>query len=102
MVFRDGETIYHHVQNSAKPGDRDINPNTIFPIFSMSKPVTIVAMMILHERGLVGLEDPVSKYLPKLADRKCKGEEGIYKGANELKIVHLMSHRSGYQYALLD
>ena len=98
MVFQDGETIYHHVQNSAKSGDRDITSDTIFPIFSMSKPVTIVAMMILHEKGLVDLEDPVSKYLPELADLKCKGEEGIYKCVNDLKIVHLMSHRSGYQY----
>ena len=98
MVFQNGKVTYHHVQNSSKPGDKDINPNTLFPIFSMTKPVTTVAILMLYERGLIDLEDPVSMYLPQLADPKCKGEDGIYDCVNELKIIHLLSHRSGYSY----
>ena len=74
MVFQDGKSVYHHVQNSGKPGDKDITPDTIFPLFSMSKPVTTVAIMTLYEKGLLDLDDSVSKYLPELADPKCKGE----------------------------
>lgn len=98
MVFQDGKSVYHHVQNSGKPGDKDITPDTIFPLFSMSKPVTTVAIMTLYEKGLLDLDDSVSKYLPELADPKCKGEYGVYDCINELKIIHLLSHRSGYYY----
>jgi len=98
MVFQDGESVYHHAQNSGKPGDKDISPNTIFPLFSMSKPVTTVAIMMLYEKGLIDLDDPVSKHLPELADPKCKGQGGFYDCINELKIIHLLSHRSGYSY----
>jgi len=98
MVFQRGEVIYHHVQNSSKAGDKDITPDTIFPIWSMSKPITIVAMIALHEQGLVDFDDPVSKYIPQFENLKCKGEDELYDCVNELKIVHLMTHRSGYQY----
>jgi CubicO group peptidase (beta-lactamase class C family) len=98
MVFQDGEAIYYREQNSSKPGDKDVTPHTLFPIWSMSKPITIVAMMTLHEKGLVDFDDPVSKYIPQFEDLKCLGKDGIYDCVNELKIVHLMTHRSGYSY----
>ena len=80
------------------PNGKPINSNTIFPIWSMSKPITIVAMMILHERGLIDFEDKVSKYIPEFEDLTCKGEDGIYKCKKDLTLFHLMTHRSGYSY----
>ena len=47
MVFKDGHIVYKEVINSGKLGDKDITNKTIFPIWSMSKPITTVAMMIL-------------------------------------------------------
>ncbi|MGK0126776.1 MAG: CubicO group peptidase (beta-lactamase class C family), partial [Candidatus Azotimanducaceae bacterium] len=47
LVFKDGEILYHHIENSKNPNAKAIDNNTIFPIWSMSKPITIVAMMIL-------------------------------------------------------
>ena len=47
QVFKDGEIIYNNITNSGALGDKDIDENTIFPIWSMSKTVTTVAMMIL-------------------------------------------------------
>ena len=47
QVYKDGEIIYNNITNSGALGDKDINKNTIFPIWSMSKTVTTVAMMIL-------------------------------------------------------
>jgi len=62
---RNGETIY---QNSEKDNDlvpdHDINENTWFRIWSMSKIVTISLTMDLVEDGILKLEDPVSKYIP--------------------------------------
>ena len=99
MVFKDGEIVYNEIVNSGKEGDKEINGETIFPIWSMSKPITIVAMMTLYEKGLIDFDDNVSKYIPEFSELQCKDENGnIYKCKNELKILHLMTHRSGYTY----
>ena len=99
MVFKDGKIVYNEIVNSGKEGDKEINEETIFPIWSMSKPITIVAMMTLYEKGLIDFDDNVSKYIPEFSELQCKDENGnIYKCKNELKILHLMTHRSGYTY----
>ncbi|MFC2124055.1 serine hydrolase [Bacteroidota bacterium] len=54
MVYKDGEIIYKKVINSGKEGDADITRETIFPVWSMSKPITSVAAMILYEEGKFG------------------------------------------------
>ena len=47
-----------------------MTPDTIFRIYSMSKPITSVAAMMLVEDGKLSLDDPVSKYIPAFADVK--------------------------------
>ena len=99
MVFKDGEVVYNETVNSNKEGDKEINEETIFPIWSMSKPITIVAMMTLFEKGIVNFDDNVSKYIPEFSELQCKDENGdVYSCENDLKILHLMTHRSGYTY----
>ena len=98
LVFKDGKVIYHNIENSMDPKGRPIYKNTVFPIWSMSKPITIVAMMQLYEEGLIDFEDKLSKYIPEFENLKCKGEDGIYKCKKDLTLFHLMTHRSGYSY----
>ena len=98
LVVKNGETIYHEVVNSGKQGDRDITEDTIFPIWSMSKPITIVAMMTLHEQGLFDWNDPVSEYLPCFENLTVREGEGVRDAKKPLLIKHLMAHRSGYIY----
>ena len=98
MVFRHGKTIYQNICNSGQAGDMDINENTIFPLWSMSKPITTVAMMTLHEKGLVQWDDPVSRYIPYFANLQVRKGKQIEPCRNELKLIHLMTHRSGYKY----
>lgn len=98
-VFRGADTVAFAVVNSGIAGDTPISPETIFPIWSMSKPITIVAMMIWYERGLYTLDAPVSKYIPYFAEMKCKDSTGTkYRCKKELTIEHLLTHRSGYGY----
>ena len=97
-VVKDGKVIYNQTVNSGKLGDKDISDETIFPIWSMSKPITTVAMMILYDRGLYKLDDYLSKYLPEYENVKCKGEEGVYPCKNKIRVIHLLTHRSGYTY----
>ena len=98
QVYKDGEIIYNNISNSGALGDKDIDANTIFPIWSMSKTVTTVAMMILLDQGMYALDDNVEDYLPEYKNIKCKGPDGIYTCEKKLKIVHLLTHRSGYTY----
>ena len=98
QVFKDGKVIYSNIVNSGALGDKDINDNTIFPIWSMSKTVTTVAMMILLDEGKYDLNDNVADYLPEYENINCKGPDGIYPCEKKLKIIHLLTHRSGYTY----
>ena len=98
QVYKDGKIIYNNISNSGALGDKDIDTNTIFPIWSMSKTVTTVAMMILLDQGMYTLDDNVEDYLPEYKNIQCKGPDGIYTCEKKLKIVHLLTHRSGYTY----
>ena len=64
----------------------------------MSKPITVVSIMILVENGLIKLDDNVSKYLPEFTQIYCKGKSGKYLCKKPLKIIHLLTHRSGFGY----
>ena len=90
-------------RESGKPVERD----TIFRIYSMTKPITSVALMSLYERGLFQLDDPVSEYIPSFKDLKIY-EEGIlgsYKTNypdREMTIGDLLSHQSGLTYGFME
>lgn len=98
LVYKDGKVIYHHIENSLHPHAKPIYNNSIFPIWSMSKPITIVAMMILYEEGLIDFDDKLSKYIPEFEHLTCKGANGIYPCTQDITLFHLMTHRSGYKY----
>ena len=98
VVVKDGQEIYRSVENSGKQGDRDITEETLFPIWSMSKPITIVAMLTLHEKGLFKWDDPVSKYIPCFADLTVRDGDTVRPAKTTLRVIDLMTHRSGYSY----
>ncbi|REJ76922.1 MAG: class A beta-lactamase-related serine hydrolase [Acidobacteria bacterium] len=82
--------------------------DTIVRIYSMSKPVTGVALMILYDEGKFQLDDPVSKYLPQFADLKVAKADGP-DGMPELEEPHhamtireLMSHTGGLTYGFFS
>ena len=71
LIFEKGKEVYFNAfgyadQEAKVPMDR----NTIESIFSMTKPVTGVALMTLYEKGAFQLDDPLSKYAPEFADLK--------------------------------
>ena len=101
LVYKDGEIIYRETVNSGLEGDADITSSTIFPIWSMSKPITTVAAMILYEEGKFLLDDPVSDYIPAMKELQCTDEHGnLYPSRNILTMRHLLAHRSGWRYDL--
>lgn len=83
-----------------------IEGDTIYRIYSMSKPITGVAMMMLYEDGKLDLDDPVSKYVPEFEDLKVLGgvnEDGtaiLVDLERQPTLRELMSHTSGFAYGL--
>ena len=59
LLASNGKVVYHRAATSKFPGDRPNTEKTVFPIWSMSKPITSVAAMILYDRGAFKLDDPV-------------------------------------------
>ena len=84
-----------------KPFQRD----TIVRIFSMTKPVTTVAAMMLYERGAFQLDDRVSLYLPEFAETpvwKGDGIEHTEAQSSPMLVRHLMTHTSGLTYGFMQ
>jgi methyl acetate hydrolase len=83
--------------------------NAIFNIASMTKPVTSVAIMMLVEEGKLGLDDPVSKYLPGFDHLKVitkfNDADGTYEtrpARRAMTVRHLLTHTSGIGYAFCN
>lgn len=77
-----------------------------YVLFSQTKAITTVAFMTLVERGLVAIDDPVSKYFPEIPDEVVTAvhEDGTFETrpvASPMTFVHLMSHSSGLNAGLV-
>jgi CubicO group peptidase (beta-lactamase class C family) len=70
VVSRRGEAHVDAIGTSAVDGGTPVHPESIFRISSMTKPITAVATLILLEECVLGLDEPVERLLPELADRR--------------------------------
>ena len=114
VIYKDDSLIYRHAENTNNKYDKKINNETVFALWSMSKVVTNIAMFILKENNLIDFNDPVSKYIPSFSNLNCMKiqkqnnknfEDGddyclsssiTYPCKNQMKVIDLMSHRSGF------
>lgn len=102
IVSRASEVIYESLENSGQKGDRDVTKATLFPLWSMSKPVTVAAMLTLHEKQLFDWEDPIEKYIPCFKNLMVQEDKSVRPARTPLRIIDLMTHRSGYGYYAWD
>ena len=108
LVARDGQLVLHEaigVQNPASSAP--MRTDSIFRIYSMTKPLVSVATMMLIEEGRLQLSDPVSRYLPELKGLKVGVEKKdaagqasleIVAAAREMTVYDLLRHTSGLTY----
>jgi CubicO group peptidase (beta-lactamase class C family) len=107
LLARNGRIVDVHAYGDAAPG-RPMTRDTIFRIFSMTKVVTAVAMMMLYEEGLWTLDDPVSRFIPAFARLQVAtgwAADGtpILEPANRPPTMReLMSHTAGFGYGFGD
>ena len=107
LLVRDGK-----VASYTQAGVRDllngepITQDSMYRIYSMSKPITGVAMMILHEQGAFSLDDPVSKFIPEFENLKVvksydlEGNVELEPLQRQPTIRELMSHTAGFGYGI--
>lgn len=98
----DGPVRYHNVGALDFGSDRAIDDRSIFRIFSQSKPVTGIAVMILIEQGLIGLDQPLADILPAFGDMRVLVDEqsgATRPAARQITIRHLLTHSAGFDMA---
>lgn len=112
LVARRGKVAYFEANGVRNPNTKvAMTRDSIFRIYSMTKPITSVAAMILVEEGKMKLSDPVSMYLPELAELQVAINADTAKDAaslktqpakNPIRVVDLLMHTSGFTYAFFE
>ncbi|WP_315754894.1 MULTISPECIES: serine hydrolase domain-containing protein [unclassified Bradyrhizobium] len=108
LTSRGGEIVH-----AETIGWRDVEtkspmrPDTLFRIASMTKPITSVAAMMLVEEGRIALADPISRWIPELADlrvlRDAAGPlDDTVPARRAITVEDLLTHRSGIAYAFFS
>ena len=106
LIARHGELAYFDCA-----GQRDIEAkqpwtrDTIVRIYSMTKPITAVALMMLYEEARVHLDDPVEVFLPEFKDRQvlipgATSLDQCFPAKTKMTIRHLLTHTSGLSYGI--
>lgn len=99
MVWRDHEPLYHHWAGHLD-WDRQVplRGGEWYWIYSCTKLLTMTAALQLWEQGKLGLDDPVSKYLPEYAHVKVRDGETVRPAKTTLTVRHLMTMTGGMNY----
>ncbi|MEZ5558020.1 MAG: serine hydrolase domain-containing protein [Pseudomonadales bacterium] len=101
MVARHGRVV--HLESA---GTLDLETgapvadDSLFRIYSMTKPIVSVALMMLYEQGRIALEDPVAKYVPELADLKVLVNGGRVPVERPVTVADLLRHTAGFTYGI--
>lgn len=92
LVARDGKIAYRNAVGMAEiETNRAMQPDTMFAIASMTKPITATAVMILRDEGKLALDDPVAKYLPEFSEVKFQDQPP----QRPITLRDLMTHTAG-------
>jgi CubicO group peptidase (beta-lactamase class C family) len=104
LIGRKGKVLFQEGFGTQGPGQTTVpNAETVWRIFSMTKPVVSVVAMTLVEEGKLDVDAPVSKYLPEYKDLVVWQADGTTKPATRPMLVrHLMSHTSGLIYGFIQ
>lgn len=96
-VMQDGQLVYQRAAGLADvEAGRPMAMDAIFRLASITKPVVALTAMRLVEAGLIGLDDPVTRWLPDFQPRLADGTVPV------ISVARLMSHTAGLRYAFQD
>ena len=110
LIVRNGFVVYEKAFGNADPlTNEPYKTDNIFRIASQTKAITATAVMMLWEKGLFNLDDPISMYIPEFKDlsilKEFNDSDSTYKtipAKNQMTIRHLLNHTSGIGYGIID
>jgi CubicO group peptidase (beta-lactamase class C family) len=93
----DGVGVLETVGMQSPGGSTPVNKDTLFRIYSMTKPIISVATLSMVEDGLIALNDPVSKYIPEFDNLRVISQKSgnISSAENVMTVENLLTHESG-------
>ena len=104
LAQRRGKIIHHSLHGKMDiDADRPLTADALFRIYSMTKPIVSIALMMLHDEGKLQLHDPVARYIPGFAKTKVYSHisENQLRCVDQdppMSIFHLMTHTAGLTY----
>jgi CubicO group peptidase (beta-lactamase class C family) len=108
LIHRRGHTVFHRCDGKCDLVRKaDATPETIYRIYSMTKPLTAVAIMMLYEEGRFQLDDPISRYVPDFAHQRVftgggYGAVMTEPARRDITFRDLLTHTSGLTYAFMQ
>lgn len=100
VVYKHEQVFRHTVGYADAERKTPLTGKNTYWLYSATKLITCTAVMQLVEKGLIGLDSPVSDYLPEYANMKVKTNNGTVPAKNRITIRHLLSMQSGLNYDL--
>lgn len=107
LLAKDGKVATFEAHGMASlDAQQAMNKDTLFRIYSMTKPITGVALMILHEQGKWDFDDPITKFVPELAGLQVmasyddEGEVTLEPLQRPATMRELLNHTAGFGYGL--
>lgn len=98
-IIREGKLIHFDSYGYADIGGKaPLSDQSIFRIFSMTKPIVSVALMQLYEQGKFKLEDPLHQFIPEFRETFIFKDSGLVRSRRPIRIIDLLRHTSGYNY----
>jgi CubicO group peptidase (beta-lactamase class C family) len=107
-VMRKGELAFAETYGKADvERNKPMRPDTIFRIYSMTKPLTSTAIMMLYEEGRFQLDDPIAKFIPAFANPRVysggsRGKIETVPAEREINFRDLLTHTSGLTYGFME
>lgn len=99
IIYHNHKEIFRYFRGSKDAaGTMPIDGSEIYFLYSATKPITCTAAMQLIERGIIGIDDPVSKYIPEYAHLTYKDGDEVKECKEVMTVRHLFAMRAGFNY----
>jgi len=99
LVARHGKIVNFNAHGTyGVANSKPLETDTLFRIYSMTKPITAVAAMMLYEEGKFHMNDPVSKFLPEFKEQKIRVDGVLQKPKSPMRMRQLFTHSAGLTY----
>ncbi len=100
-VIRGEKQLYRHMNGFAdREAGKRVDEDTLFRVYSMTKPITCVLALMLHDQGRFLMTDPLHHYLPAFEELQIAGPDGVREAEQPIRVLDLFTMTSGLSYDL--